>query len=86
MSGEVESVKVAVVEALRKEEGVATAERLLYAYHRLKERFRNVEELLEFVRENLAGEVEVREHKHYPYRDDVERVVLLRLKNPQKGK
>ncbi len=85
MSGEVESVKVALVEALRKEEGVATAERLLYAYHRLKERFRNVEELLEFVEENLADEVEVREHKHYPYRDDVERVVLLRLKNPQKG-
>jgi len=54
MSGEVESVKVVVVEALRKEEGVATAERLLYAYHRLKERFRNVEELLEFVEENLA--------------------------------
>jgi len=86
MSGEVESVKVAVVEALRKEEGVATAERLLYAYHRLKERFRSVEELLKFVKENLMDEVEVREHKHYPYRDDVERVVLLRLKNPQKGK
>ncbi|MCD6593664.1 hypothetical protein J7L00_06245 [Candidatus Bathyarchaeota archaeon] len=86
MSGEAERVKVALVEALRKEEGVATAERLLYAYHRLKERFRNVEELLEFVEENLAGEVEVREHRHYPYRDDVERVVLLRLKNPQKGK
>ena len=86
MSGEVESVKVVVVEALRREEGVATAERLLYAYHRLRERFRNVEELLEFVEENLAGEVEVREHKHYPYRDDVEKVILLRLKNPQKGK
>ena len=86
MNGEVESVKVVVVEALRKEEGVATAERLLYAYHRLKERFRNVEELLKFVKENLMDEVEVREYKHYPYRDDVERVVLLRLKNPQKGK
>ena len=85
MSGEVEGVKV-VVEALRKEEGVATAERLLYAYHRLKESFRSVEELLKFVKENLMDEVEVREHKHYPYRDDVERVVLLRLKNPQKGK
>ena len=41
MSGEVESVKVAVVEALGKEEGMVTAERLLYAYHRLKEGFRN---------------------------------------------
>ena len=84
MNGEVESVKVVVVEALRKEEGVATAERLLYAYHRLKERFRNVEELLKFVKENLVDEVEVREHKHYPYRDDVGKVIYLRLKNPSK--
>jgi len=84
MSGEVESVKVAVVEALRKEKGMATAERLLYAYHRLKERFRNVEELLKFVEENLVDEVEVRERKYYPYRDDVEKVIYLRLKNPSK--
>jgi len=41
-----------------KEEGVATAERLLYAYHRLKERFRNVKELLKFVEENLDGWVD----------------------------
>jgi len=86
MSGEVESVKVALVEALKREEGVATAERLLYAYHRLRERFRSVEELLEFVEENLLDEVEVEEHRHYPYRDDVEKTVYLRLKNPQKGK
>ena len=78
MSGDAEEIKMVIVEALRREEGVATAERLLYAYHRLRERFRNVEELLEFVEENLAGEVEVREHKHYPYRDDVEKVILLR--------
>ena len=84
MSGEVESVKVAVVEALKREEGVATAERLLYAYHRLRERFRSVEELLKFVEENLLDEVEVREHRHYPYRDDVEKTVYLRLKNPSK--
>jgi len=84
MSGEVESVKVALVEALKREEGVATAERLLYAYHRLRERFRSVEELLEFVEENLVDEVEVGEHRHYPYRDDVEKTVYLRLKNPSK--
>jgi len=37
----IEGVKVALVETLRKEEGVATAERLLYAYHRLlKEKFK----------------------------------------------
>ena len=86
MSGDAEEIKMVIVEALRREEGVATAERLLYAYHRLRERFRSVEELLEFVEENLLDEVEVREHRHYPYRDDVEKTVYLRLKNPQKGK
>jgi len=84
MSGDAEEIKMVIVEALRREEGVATAERLLYAYHRLRERFRSVEELLEFVEENLLDEVEVREHRHYPYRDDVEKTVYLRLKNPSK--
>ena len=84
MSGEVESVKTTIIEALVKEEGEATAERMLYAFHRIKERFRSVEELIEFVEENLAGEVEVRRFKHYPYRDDVEPVILLRLRNPLK--
>ena len=84
MSGEVESVKATIIQALVKEEGEATAERMLYAYHRIKERFRNVGELLKFVEENLAGEVEVRSFKHYPFRDDIETVILLRLKNPPK--
>ena len=57
---------------------------MLYAFHRIKERFRSVEELLEFVEENLADKVEVRRFKHYPFRDDVETVILLRLKNPPK--
>ena len=82
MSGEVESVKVAIVEGLKKEEGEATAERMLYAYYKLKTRFRNVRELIEFVEENLVDEVEVREHRLYPYRDDLGKVILLRLKNP----
>jgi len=84
MSGEVESVKATIIQALIKEEGEATAERMLYAYHSIKERFRSVEELIEFVEENLAGKVEVRRFKHYPFRDDVETVVLLRLRNPPK--
>ena len=84
MSGEVESVKTTIIQALVKEEGEVTAERMLYAYHSIKERFRNVEELLEFVKENLGDEVEVRQFKRYPYRDDVETVFLLRLRNPPK--
>ena len=85
MSGDAEEVKMAIVEALRKEEGEATAERMLYAYYKLKTRFRSVRELIEFVKENLVDEVEVREHKHYPYRDDVGKVIYLRLKNPSEG-
>ena len=85
MSGEAESVKMAIVEGLRKEEGEATAGRMLYAYYKLKTRFRNVKELIEFVKENLADKVEIREHKPYPYRDDVGKVIYLRLKNPSEG-
>jgi len=84
MSGEVESVKATIIQALIKEEGEATAERMLYAYHRIKERFRNVKELIKFIEENLTDKVEVRSFKHYPFRDDVEPVVLLRLRNPPK--
>ena len=84
MSGEVESVKTTIIQALVKEEGEATAERMLYAYHKIKERFRNVKELLKFIEENLADKVEIRTFKHYPFRDDVEPVFLLRLRNPPK--
>jgi len=75
------SVKMAVVEALRKEEREATAERMLYAYHRLKERFRSVKQFMEFVEENLVNGIKVREHKHYPYRNDMGKAIYLRLKN-----
>ena len=81
MSGGIEDVKIAIIEALIKEEGEATAERMLYAYHEINERFRDVERLVKFVEENLADEVEVRRFKHYPYRDDIETVILLKLKN-----
>ena len=84
MSKGIENIKMMIIEALTKEEGEATAERTLYAYHRIRERFRDVEELLEFVKENLGDEVEVRQFKRYPYRDDVETVNLLRLRNPPK--
>jgi len=56
----IEDVKMTIVEALIREEGEATAERMLYAYHKIKERFRNVEELLEFVEENLTDKVRLR--------------------------
>ena len=75
------SVKMAVVEALRKEEREATAERMLYAYHRLKERFRSVKQLMESIEENLVNGVKVREHKHHPYKDDMGKAIYLRLKN-----
>jgi len=67
MSEGIEDVKMTIVEALIREEGEATAERMLYAYHKIKERFRNVEELLEFVEENLTDKVEVRKFKHRRY-------------------
>jgi len=69
-----------IVDALRREGGEATADRLIYAYIKIKERFRNSGELIEFVKENLGDEVEVIEEILYPYRDDVERAILLRLK------
>jgi len=47
--GEAEEMKMAIVEVLRKEEGEATAERMLYAYYRLKTRFKNVKELFFYV-------------------------------------
>jgi len=52
-------VKNVIIEALRKEGGVATGDRLIYAYIRIKERFRNSRELIGFVKENLADQVEV---------------------------
>ena len=79
-------VKNVIIEALRKEGGVATGDRLLYAYIRIRERFRNSKELIEFVKENLADEVEVIEEILYPYRDDVEKAIFLRLKGfPRDG-
>jgi len=51
MSGEVESVKMTIIEALMKEEGEATAERMLYAYHKINEKFRDVERFVKFVEE-----------------------------------
>ena len=79
-------VKRVIVEALRKEGGVATGDRLIYAYIRIKERFRNSRELIGFVKENLADEVEVVEEILYPYRDDVERAIFLRLRGfPRDG-
>jgi len=79
MAGEPEVGSV-IVEALRREGGEATADRLIYAYIRIRERFRNSRELIEFVKESLADEVEVIEEILYPYRDDVERAIFLRLK------
>ena len=73
-------VKRVIVEALRKEGRVATGDRLIYAYIRIRERFKNSSELVEFVKENLADEVEVIEEILYPYRDDVEKAIFLRLK------
>jgi len=73
-------VKRVIIEALRKEGGVATGDRLIYAYIRIKERFRNSRELIGFVKENLADEVEVIEEILYPYRDDVEKAIFLRLR------
>jgi len=73
-------VKNVIIEALRKEGGVATGDRLLYAYIRIKERFRNSRELIGFVKENLADQVEVIEEVLYPYRDDVEKAIFLRLR------
>jgi len=49
MNRNVKEIKIVIVEALIKEEGEVTAERMLYAYHRIRERFRNVEELLELL-------------------------------------
>jgi len=66
--------------------GEATAGRLIYAYIGIRERFRNSRELIEFVKESLADEVEVIEETLYPYRDDVERAIFLRLKGfPRDG-
>jgi len=79
-------VKRVIVEALRKEGGVATGDRLIYAYIRIRERFRNSKELIGFVKENLADQVEVVEEILYPYRDDVEKAVFLRLRDfPRDG-
>ena len=79
MAGEPEVGRI-IVEALRREGGEATADRLIYAYIGIKERFRSSRELIEFVKESLADEVEVIEEILYPYRDDVERAIFLRLK------
>ena len=38
MSRNVKEIKIVIVEALIKEEGEVTAERMLYAYHRIRER------------------------------------------------
>jgi len=70
-----------IVEALRREGGEATAGRLIYAYIGIKERFRNSRELIEFVKGNLADQVEVIEETIYPYRDDVEKAIFLRLRD-----
>ena len=39
---------------------------------------------MEFVEENLVDGVKVREHKHYPCKDDVGKAIYPRLKIPQK--
>ena len=75
-----------IVEALRREGGEATADRLIYAYIGIRERFRDSRELIEFVKKDLADEVEVVEEVLYPYRDDVERAIFLRLKGMGKAR
>jgi len=75
-----------IVEALRREGGEATADGPIYAYIKIRERFRNSRELIEFVKESLADEVEVIEEILYPYRDDVERAIFLRLKGMGKAR
>ena len=85
MSVEAEVGRV-IVDALRREGGEATADRLIYAYIRIRERFRNSRGLIEFVKESLADEVEVIEEILYPYRDDVERAIFLRLKGMGKAR
>ena len=77
----VEVAKRAVIEALVREKGEATAERLLYAYRLLAERFRSVGELLEFIREHLLDEVDVEEHEYYPFRGGSEKWYKLRLRD-----
>ena len=77
----VEVAKRAVIEALVREKGEATADRLLYAYRLLAERFRSVGELLAFIREHLLDEVDVEEHEYYPFRGDSERWYRLRLRD-----
>jgi len=86
MADEAEGVRRVIVEALRREGGEATADRLIYAYIGIRERFRNSGELIEFVKKNLADEVEVIEETLYPYRDDVERAIFLRLKGMGKAR
>jgi len=81
----VELAKRAVIEALVREKGEATAERLLYAYRLLAERFRSVGELLAFAEEHLSDEVEVEEHEYYPFRGDSEKAIYLKLRKGLEG-
>jgi len=81
----VELAKRAVIEALVREEAEATAERLLYAYRLLAERFRNVGELLAFTEEHLSDQVEVEEHEYYPFRGDSEKAIYLKLRKGLEG-
>ena len=66
--------------------GEATADRPIYAYIGIGGRFRNSRGLIEFVKKNLADQVEVIEEILYPYRDDVERAIFLRLKGMDKAR
>jgi len=79
----IELAKKAVIEALVREEGEATADRLLYAYRLLAERFRSVGELLAFAEEHLSDQVE--EHEYYPFRGSSEKAIYLKLRKGLEG-